>query len=243
MGVTSQILIGSLRDGSMKKLFVSAFALAVFSSSAVAADLYTPMPEPVSVSWTGAYIGGFLGGGYVDPDVDFGGPALELDSTEFIYGGLIGYQWDAGQYIFGVEGDFGGFGSGRDSGPGVDGDFPTADADTGFDLSWTSFVRGKFGVKVSDESALYAAGGLALAGVKIYEFGSGLKAGDDVLVGWTVGGGYEHRFGGGFTGRIEYNYASFGDETLSGQNNFVDQTVGMDLHQIRAVVTFNIPPM
>lgn len=47
----------------MRKFLMASAAMAVCSSSAVAADLYTPMPEPVPVpAWEGFYIGG--SGGY-----------------------------------------------------------------------------------------------------------------------------------------------------------------------------------
>ena len=93
------------------------------------------------------------------------------------------------------------------------------------------------GVLVTDNVLLYATAGLALTDIEIFEASSGLRAGQDVLVGFTVGAGVEAKLHGDWTMRLDYAYASFGREVLSGAPVFVDQTVEVDAHLLRLGVT------
>ena len=92
------------------------------STSAYAADVaMEEPPAPVAVvqeapifSWTGGYIGIQGGGLWSDSSVDKFDPEL-TDTGVFaenfnggIFGGYAGYNWQAGAWVFGAEGDFNG---------------------------------------------------------------------------------------------------------------------------------------
>ena len=123
----------SIRTSTLARIAVCAFALA---APAGAADLRMPVKAPVApppvFSWTGCYLGGYVGGAFTDRDAVFtdlgntafnafsGGvtaPRVEgqhswgvpLDSS-FIAGGTLGCNWQpAGSpFVVGVEGE-GGF--------------------------------------------------------------------------------------------------------------------------------------
>jgi len=113
------------RDIIMGKLFHATTALLVLlatSMAANAADVYArpryapPPPPPVYApppfSWTGFYLGGNIGGAWAHRDVtdtfflgDFGNGN---NNGVFIGGGQVGYNWQVGYAVLGIEADFDG---------------------------------------------------------------------------------------------------------------------------------------
>src|SRR5215213_2869374 len=89
------------------------------AAPAMAADLsarpvYTPPPAPVAApmfSWSGFYLGGNLGAKWGRFDETLSGPVNTItfsrgdSNTEFVGGGQIGYLWQTGQFVFGIEAD------------------------------------------------------------------------------------------------------------------------------------------
>ena len=98
----------------MKRIVLTAAALAAFAVPALAADLpsraVAPAPAPMMVSvydWTGFYIG--ANGGYGSNRACWGnfngvGIAEGCNSKSGgMFGGEGGYRWQAGQFVFGLE--------------------------------------------------------------------------------------------------------------------------------------------
>lgn len=87
----------------MLRFALSASALALMSSIALAADLPTyepapaPMmsPTPIAQNWTGFYIGAHGGYGFGDGGLDDGA----------VIGGQIGVNWQWNSFVLGAEGD------------------------------------------------------------------------------------------------------------------------------------------
>jgi outer membrane immunogenic protein len=97
--------------------------------TAMAADMAVkapPQPAAVTYNWTGFYIGGNVGGAWNDSRDDVyptgcfltgvacgGGVAnnplrsdsVRLSGSGFTGGGQAGYNWQAGKWLFGIEGD------------------------------------------------------------------------------------------------------------------------------------------
>ena len=114
-----------------RRILVSLLAATAMASAAQAADLPSRAPAPVFVAppaftWTGFYIGVNAGGSfsnsnhssysYVDPN-ECGNAACTIGSTTnfrggngqtsgFIGGGQIGYNWQTSSLVFGLEADF-----------------------------------------------------------------------------------------------------------------------------------------
>src|SRR5262249_9041631 len=97
----------------MKKLMLATLGLAVLTAApALAADLpirKAPPPPPVYVfNWTGCYLGGNLGGLWVNKEITgpFGG-SLSADGSSWAAGvqGGCNYQF-AGGWVIGVQGDY-----------------------------------------------------------------------------------------------------------------------------------------
>jgi outer membrane immunogenic protein len=90
---------------------------------AMAADLPVKAPlmqAPLAYSWTGFYVGANIGYGWgnaksglIDlPDTAFVSslPGHSGNMNGVIGGGQIGYNWQMGNTVFGLEGDFSGTG-------------------------------------------------------------------------------------------------------------------------------------
>src|SRR5262249_18591129 len=115
----TQIIVTRGEPIMNKKLLLASTVLAgmVAASVAQAADLapvYKAPPQPVvaPAMWTGFYIGAHVGGGWGTKEWSepfFGGkPSVNLASFNVngpLAGGQIGYNWQSGWVVFGVEAD------------------------------------------------------------------------------------------------------------------------------------------
>jgi len=101
---------------------VSLCGILVAANSALAADLYgrggslkdAPVYDEASALWQGFYIGGHVGAAWSKADVDdtfiyVGDPQYRggLNTSGFTGGGQLGYNFQRGNIVFGIEGDIG----------------------------------------------------------------------------------------------------------------------------------------
>lgn len=197
----------------------AAVALALLSTTAMAADLpsrrappvYVPPPLPV-FSWTGLYIGAHagyeFGSSQTSSTVGFG----SANPSGFIGGGHIGYNYQFGNFgglgsglVLGVEGDVDGsnYKSGYFAGP----MFTSASQDI------QGSARGRLGIAV-DRVLFYATGGAAFGGLNNQYFApAGFATVDRSKVGWTAGAGVEYAITNNWSARVEYRYTDFGTST------------------------------
>jgi opacity protein-like surface antigen len=93
----------------MKRVGLAGVSLLALATVAAAADLPRrsfPGPGPAYIpvyNWTGFYIGINGGGAWGDSTWDSIGT---FDVAGFLVGGTAGYNWQAGQFVFGLEGDY-----------------------------------------------------------------------------------------------------------------------------------------
>jgi outer membrane immunogenic protein len=227
----------------MNKLLLAATAVIGFAAinAASAADLAlkAPPPPPAPVfSWTGWYAGLNLGGsfGRAGDTTTFGVGPTVLSSTSsrldgVIGGGQIGYNWQASNWLFGLEADIQGSserGTATSSAGvaglcGVIAVFPCTTTGTLVyqeKLPWFGTVRGRVGVLASPTWLFYATGGLAYGEIKSNEsltvaggpFAGGAIANSfsTTRAGWTAGGGVEGVISGNWTAKLEYLYMDYG---------------------------------
>jgi opacity protein-like surface antigen len=175
--------------GHERTLLIAALFASV-TVPAIAADLPVrpPAPAPVMVpylNWSGFYIG--LNGGYSwghsSRDLNFFNPLNGVtiatgtgsgrDLNGGVFGGQIGYNWQAANWVFGIEADA--QWTGQKGGttvlcPVVAGCFPTAlaavpanaaSATLNDKLDWFATFRGRVGVLVTPGVLLYGTGGAA----------------------------------------------------------------------------------
>ena len=99
----------------LKKLLMTAAILAV-PVAANAADVATKAaprfaPAPAPYNWTGFYIGANVGYGLGnvvidDKDCNLSCSSQTLNPNGFTAGGTIGYNWQYGSTVWGIEGDW-----------------------------------------------------------------------------------------------------------------------------------------
>jgi outer membrane immunogenic protein len=197
----------------MKRLVlasVSALALVSTMGAANAADIarrqVMPTKAPIYApiyNWTGAYVGINGGGGWGRSDTSAPFASGGFDTSGGVVGGTIGYNWQAGQAVFGVEGDID-WSNIRGS----------ATCGVGFSCetknSWLATARGRVGYAF-DRFMPYVTGGLAVGDVKNNV--SGFGSSTETKAGWTVGGGLEAALTGPWTAKVEYLYADLGRGT------------------------------
>jgi outer membrane immunogenic protein len=224
----------------MRKIAVLLIAAAGISLSgaASAADLgtapiYRKAPPPQVFSWTGAYIGGYVGGAFGDKDVVtgvpvngagapvFAGPAASYKyGSSFIGGYTDGYNWQfAPNWVLGYEGETGYLGI-KGSATYANGTSIAQTRADGLYSVWSA----RFGYAF-DRSLVYAKGGVALT-----EFETGVVDGTpgnhiDTIhrryaVGYAVGGGWEYALDNKWSVKAEYLYLGFDkDITTTGNQN------------------------
>ena len=233
----------------MKKLLLATVALSALAGSALAADLpyrgAAPAPAFVAVpvfTWSGMYVGvnagyGFAGDGNIttsgntpvtvgNVNAGFRPATVKNEREGFVGGGQIGYNYQIGSLVLGVETDIQytdlekstNFLSGR-------GD-PAAFKSS---MDYLGTVRGRIGYAM-DRWMIYATGGLAYAEVTnsavFNNFAApaqvqflGSRSGTET--GYAVGGGVEYamptfNFGGSAaTFKVEYLYYNLGDRNVT----------------------------
>jgi opacity protein-like surface antigen len=96
----------------MKCLVLASVALIAIGVSipAQAADMAVKAPPPPAPAtpydWSGLYAGGNFGGAWTSGDLNIPGNNFYGGLTEFIAGVQAGYNFQAGHFLYGVEGDF-----------------------------------------------------------------------------------------------------------------------------------------
>jgi|ERR1041385_6354371 len=227
----------------MRVILGSVAALAMISAAS-AADLPYKAPPPAPVmapvwNWSGFYIG--INGGYSwgrsSRDLNFFNPLNGVtiatgtgggrDLNGGLFGGQVGYNWQASNWVFGLEADAqwtGQRGSTTVLCP-VAGCFPTVVpggtvASLEDKLQWFATFRGRVGVTVTPSVLLYATGGGAWGEVQsTLGLGGFTATGIPVTVagttstdrfGWTVGAGIEAMFSPNWSAKIEYLYLDMG---------------------------------
>lgn len=231
----------------MKQSLITGAALAaLLTVPAFAADLPARLPitAPTAVApppdWAGFYVGANLGAigtsgdtshQCIDPTGTFNGfgcdqiPAASVSGTGVIGGVQAGYNWQAGLWVYGLEGDIQGTSlNGKSS---IVGAFPLngvvgiADpADSNFTaserLNWLSTVRGRVGL-TSGPVLIYATGGAAMGGVNVTSNLSSVMSGtsypsstSSTRIGWTAGEGVEWAFAARWTAKVEGLYYDLG---------------------------------
>jgi hypothetical protein len=81
--------------------------------SAAAADMpvkapIVPLVAPPAYDWSGPYLGTDFGGSWSNGTANIAGVAWDPGATAFIGGFELGYNWQRGNILVGVEGDFDG---------------------------------------------------------------------------------------------------------------------------------------
>ena len=191
----------------MKRLFVACVGLLALAGTAAAADLPPAPPNtyykappvyPPPYSWTGFYIGVNGGGALGRSSWDSTGG---FDTSGGLVGGTLGYNYQMGQVVLGLEGDI--------DWADISGHTANAACPTGCKTgdSWLSTVRGRLGY-AAGRFMPYITGGAAFGNIQAS--GPGLVGSTATNAGWTVGAGLEFALVGNWTLKAEYLYVDLG---------------------------------
>ncbi len=191
----------------MKRLFLACVGVAALTGAAAAADLYRPAPAPYykapayapTYTWSGFYIGVNGGWGFGQSAWDTTG---SFDVSGGLVGGTLGYNYQIGQAVVGLEGDI----DWADIN-GTTTALPFCALGCKTNDTWLSTVRGRLGY-AADRFMPYITGGAAFGDIKAS--GPGLAGGSATNAGWTVGGGIEAAIAGHWTAKAEYLYVDLG---------------------------------
>ena len=211
-----------------------------------AADLPLPIKEPMVIppafSWTGFYIGGNVGAGFGTtkstlniappnaiinaiagpgvPPITLNLPLASQSTNGFLGGGQVGYNWQTGILVFGLEGDF--------DWSGLQGNAPCVVIFAcNVKHSWEADITGRVGVVAVDRALLYLKGGVAWEQSN-YSLGNSLTVGgaggvaasvsasaSATRTGGLLGMGFEYRFLDHWSTKLEYNFIDFGNESVN----------------------------
>jgi outer membrane immunogenic protein len=212
----------------MKKvLLVTASLIALGAAApAFAADLaarpYTKAPAMIATvyDWSGFYIGANGGWGSSHKCWDFlpalGGTAPEgcHDASGGTFGGQVGYRWQAGTWVFGVEaqGNWADF-----KGSNISLIAPAIRNESRVDAF--GLFTGQIGYAVNNV-LFYAKGGAAVTSDRFRTFVNATNVqnsstGDDTRWGGVVGVGLEYAFAPNWSAAIEYDHLFMQDRTYS----------------------------
>jgi outer membrane immunogenic protein len=200
-------------------------------------------PQQRASNWTGGQAGGSNGASsvnnsFVEPGAFNYAPgcgstgcyqtpfSFSGHKTSYIIGAFLGYRWQVGMWVVGVEGDIN-WQRGETSHsqntppPWLGYELFTGSQKQGADGS----IRGRLGYLVTPWTLLYATGGLAIGQVSgsfsyagcqfatCSSFGTnvtGAASWSDTRVGGTVGAGVETQVWTGVKARLEYRYTDYG---------------------------------
>ena len=189
---------------------LAALAFLASSFAAQAADIPPPVykgPRAVVAyyNWTGFYVG--LNAGYGFGSSDWSAvPTASNKPKGFLVGGTLGYNYQVGSWVFGLEGDF--------DWSNVKG---SADCAVGISCStsntWLATFRGRLGYAFDRWLPYITAGGAygnVKAEISVPSFGLTGSTSKSQL-GWAFGAGLEYAFLGNWTAKIEYLYVDLGN--------------------------------
>lgn len=255
---------------------------AAFCSGASAADLparKAPAPHVAPLfAWTGSYVGVNAGYAWGDDrtleNVDVNSTVIpgfsrSLDGFDFLRnsngasftgGAQIGYNYQIGSIVLGLEADINYVGLKTTYAAGGDRfglyhDVLSAENH----VEWFGTVRPRLGFVATDRLMIFATGGLAYgqvktqAGINDYDYATGARlAGingseSDTRTGYTVGGGAEYALTDNLTIKCEYAYVDLGsrshrfydnDASYPGAGLFVTAKDQANFHLVRAGVNY-----
>ena len=226
----------------MKRLLLASAAVILLSTAASAADLaarpYTkaaPIIDP-GVNWTGFYVGVMGGYGWSDhvtlSVLGVNATASGNDINGGFGGGTVGYNWQMGSWVFGLEADA----------AGADISYSTTQLGITFADKIDVFgsATGRIGY-ASGAALFYAKGGYAWADDKLSLGAVGIGTFSETRFhsGYTVGGGVEYMFAPSWSAKAEYMYADYGKQTYLGA--VIPGGVGFSaaFHTIKAGINYH----
>ena len=214
----------------MKQILL-ATALVLATGTAYAADVLQEAPVAASYDWTGAYIGVNAGGGFgtfkLSPSGG-GGGSFDFSASGFLGGIQAGYNWQVGQFVYGVETDF--------QGSDIKAELSTGGPSLETKVDWFGTLRARIGYTPVDRFLVYGTGGLAYGHEKTslpgaFDFSK-------TKVGWTVGAGAEYAITNNWSLKSEYLYTDLGKASFTPAGGGTGIDVKVPFHTVRVGLNY-----
>ena len=158
------------------------------------------------------------------------------------YGVGIGYDFDLGSVVAGVEAEYSDSSGEQESDETLDGINFTSSVETGRDI----YVGARLGFRATPSTLLYVKGGYTNTSIEAnYETSGDAFEFDTNADGWRLGAGIEQVFGPNMYGKLEYRYSNYNNldfsddfelDTFDAEN--FDTDINLDRHQIMAGLGF-----
>jgi outer membrane immunogenic protein len=210
--VMKQFLLASVGIAALGIASASAADLPVHRSMPTKAPVYS---APAMYDWSGPYIG--INGGY-----GFGGTN---DGDGGLVGATLGYNYQSGPWVLGLEGDM--------NWTNIKGSSTCGGTSCSTENHWLGTARARLGYAMGPTGRImpYVTGGAAFGDIENSAAGVGTVS--DSKAGWTIGGGLEAALSGPWTAKVEYLYVDLGDGPTIGAN-----TSSFDTNIIRAGLNY-----
>jgi outer membrane immunogenic protein len=179
-------------------------AALTFTGLAQAADMPVKGVRPVIAyyNWTGLYAGINGGYGFGTSNWTVGGPPASIKPKGGMLGGTIGYNWQAGSIVYGIEEDL--------DWSWVEGSAACAGFTCSTRNKWYATARGRIGYAfdrwlpyITAGGAFGSVGGKNTAVTDHFNYST--------RVGWVAGAGLEYAFLGNWSAKVEYLYMDLGN--------------------------------
>ncbi|ALK08633.1 outer membrane protein [Blastochloris viridis] len=199
----------------MRRITLALLATTMIAGTASAADLssrrYAPVQAPTAYAfnWTGFYLGGNVGYGWGTNDwtaPSWSAGKLNTDFDGFVGGGQLGFNYQMGNIVLGLQGDI--------SGSNLEGKVYGFDGEElKNEATWLASITARVGYAV-DRALFYVKGGAAWTDLdSTFVDGAGdVWKKSKTRDGWTVGAGVEYAFAPNWTTFVEYDYYDFGNK-------------------------------
>ena len=173
-------------------------------------------------SWTGIYLGGNIGGAWSQRNVTDTVFGLTFDHTSsnarFIGGGQIGYNYQLGNVVLGVEGEGDWISSNNKNGAGILIPLVGTVGVTSND-KWLATAAARLGLTYDHWLFYWKAGGgwVGHDNFTVHNFTTGstiVGTGNRTDSGFLVGVGIEYALSNNWTVKVEYDYLNLGTQTF-----------------------------
>lgn len=183
---------------------LASLTLMLVPLTAMAADLARPSYKspsyvaPAYSTWNGFYVGGLAGYGWGRSD--WSGTGAQTYPSGGLFGGTVGYNYQTGSWLWGVEGDIAYSGM-KDASICTGGSCETKN-------TWLGTARGRIGYTGWGRYLPYITGGVAFGGVKATHNVAGSAS--STRVGYALGLGGEYMVWDNWSVKAEYLYVDLG---------------------------------
>lgn len=191
-----------------------------------------PVAIVAPVNWSGFYIGANAGTIWGKTDYTFvsNGAEVQPKYAGALAGGQVGYNYQIGKWVLGLEGDFD-WSNGKGAAACPNGFYFTCETNIG----WFATATARVGY-AWERTLFFVKGGFAAADVKQQTYynpsvfsglslpvGGVLAGSSSTATGWTIGAGAEYALNASWSAKAEWLYYDLGTERYTvGGNSLVD---------------------